>query len=422
MQKRNIRLIRSFAAIFTLSIISLLIISFGCVPPPEKPTTLTSAQQKAYDDSLKGVYDFELLKTWSTGYEYYKNKDYRSALKPFWKITEIDTIKKFRDVYSKLTEIYFKLENADSIQLVCEKGLEKYPDNIYLHRSLAHILAGRDLREEAISHYETIVKLDNNAINDYKKLGFLYLKQDDMDAAIENYEAASRIDPKDLESQDILSKLYEKVDPEEMVVKLEEIIKLDPNNTEAIFKLGKTRFNRDEFSKAEKLFRDYIQKLPDDIYAMEYLGGALQNQDKYQEAINVYNTISQKEPEKKKVYCEMATCYKALNQFRKARSIADKALKLDPIYGLAFIVRGEIYEACVEHCMDKNKRSEAIFDDKVVNELAYKEYRKASKDLAYTDYAVKKQNWIRQFIPTKEDRFFNKGKTKAGAACYKWIY
>lgn len=422
MQKRNYWFTVLLTGMITFSVILVLLISYGCMPPPEKPKTISPERQKAIEDSLRGIYEFELKKNWSTGYEYYKNKDYRSALKPFWKVAELDTIQMFKDVWSKLADSYFKLENADSVQIVCEKGLEKNPNNLYLHRSLAHILVGREMTEEAVTHYETIVKLDSKAAGDYKKLGNLYLKQDDVDAAIQAYEATTKINPQDVESQDILAKLYEQVDPEAMINRLEEIIKLDPKNTEAIFKLGRARFNRDEFAKAEQLFRNFLQKQPDDIYAMEYLGNSLQNQNKYRKAINVYNQIIQKDPNHKKIYCEMGSCYKLLNQFSKARSMADKSLKIDPIYGYARIVRGEIYEACVEYCMQQSNRKEANFDDKLVNELAYREYQKASGDLAYRDMAEKKKNWIRQFIPTKEDRFFNKGKTKAEAACYKWIY
>jgi len=118
----------------------------------------------------------------------------------------------------------------------------------------------------------------------------------------------------------------------------------------------------------------------------------------------------------------MASCYKSLNQFGKARSMTDKALNIDDGYGFAYIVRGEIYEASVEYCMQQENRNEANFDDKLVNELAYRQYEKATNDLAYKDMAEKRKNWIGQFIPTKEDRFFNKGKTKAASACYKWIY
>ncbi|MBN1348606.1 tetratricopeptide repeat protein [candidate division KSB1 bacterium] len=422
MQKKNSWFLQSLALVVVLTIIAALFISFGCAPPPAKPTTLSPEQEKARQDSLQKAYNFELLKVWSTGYEHYKNKDYRSALKPFWKIAEIDTIQKFKDVYSKLVEIYFKMENADSVQIACEEGLKEYPDNLYLRRSLAHILTAREMTDEAIEQYEQIVQIDNNSAADYKKLGNLYLKQGNAEAAIESYEAASRIDPKDAESQDVLSKLYEQVDPEEMVAKLEELIKLDPKNTEAIFKLGKTRFNRDEYAKAEELFRNYLQQLPEDVYAMEYLGNSLQNQSKYQEAINVYDEILKKEPNRKKLYCEQASCYKSLNQYSKARSLTDKALAIDQGYGLAYIVRGEIYEACVEYCMEQEKRTEANFDDKLINLMAWEEYRKATDDLAYKDMAEKKMRWIWQFTPTKEDKFFNKGKTRAACACYRWIY
>ena len=132
MQKRKGWLLILVAGSIALTFFLLLMINSGCVPPPEKPTTVSPERQKAIDDSLRKVYEWELRKYWSTGYEYYKNKDFQSALKPFWKVAEMDTIKQHKDVWSKLADCYFKLENADSVQLVCEQGLNEYPDNLYL--------------------------------------------------------------------------------------------------------------------------------------------------------------------------------------------------------------------------------------------------------------------------------------------------
>ena len=72
--------------------------------------------------------------------------------------------------------------------------------------------------------------------------------------------------------------------------------------------------------------------------------------------------------------------------------------------------------------MDDHGKDVADFDDKLVYELAYKEYQKATKDLQFKDTATTRMNYIRDFIPKKEDLFFHKGQTKAKKDCYKWIY
>ena len=159
-----------------------------------------------------------------------------------------------------------------------------------------------------------------------------------------------------------------------------------------------------------------------DALAISYLGASLQHLEKYTRAINVYKEVEKIQPDNKKVLTNIATCYKELGRFSIARSYANKSLKIDSKYGLAFIVRGEIYEAAAEKCMSDRGKDVPEFDDKLIFELAYKEYQKATKDLQFKDSATNKMNYVRDFIPKNEDRFFHKGQKKAKLPGYKWIY
>lgn len=403
---------------------TMLFVNFGCAPPAPK---IDPVRQKAIDDSLNKVaqekYMFELAKNWSTGYEYHKAKMYRNALKPFWKVAKLDTISRFKDVWNKLVDIYFNLGKPDSAQLVAEMGLEQYPDNLYLHRSLAHILTGREMVDEAIEHYVAVVNLDPEAVEDWKKLGGLYVRNDQIDDAINAYEMVSEINPNDQEANDVLSKLYAQTgDQDAALERLEKVRKQDPENPKHMFNLGRQYFTREFYSKAEAEFRAYVAKNPEDKVAIEFLGSSLQNQEKYQEAINVYQSLLKLDPNHKKSLCEIATCLKSLKKFRSARESANKALKIDPQYGLAYIVRGEIYEASVEDCIRKRSSTKTTWDDKLVYKLAYNEYKKAMNDPAFSDIAERRIGYVKQLIPTAEDRFMHKNDTKASGPCYNWIY
>jgi hypothetical protein len=81
---------------------------------------------------------------------------------------------------------------------------------------------------------------------------------------------------------------------------------------------------------------------------------------------------------------------------------------------------GSIYETAVPYCQSKMKRKETSYEDKLVYEKAYFEYKKAAKDPAFRSMAKKKQEIIKPFIPTKEDRFMHKND-KIKSPCYQWI-
>lgn len=419
---------RSFQNLIVFLTISVLagsiIFIFGCAPTTQQvDPTADTARQKAIQDSLRKVYEFELNKAWSTAFEYYKNKTYRSSIKSFWKVIELDTIDRFKDKFSLLSNAYINLNNPDSAQIVLEMGVQEYPDNAHLHRTLAYFLDGRGQTEEAIAEYEKATEIDDSQVSDWKALANLYIKNDQLEEATAAFEKVTELDPKDQDAQRTLSRLYKSSgDSDAAIQRMEEVKKLNPNNTENIFNLGREYFNYGDYDNAIANFEAVIKLKPEDTMALEYLGNSLQNKGSFRRAINVYNEIMKLEPENKKVMCDIATCYKELGQFQTARNQARRALQIDPQYGLPHIVIGEIYEAQAEKCYTARGKKLPEFDDKLVYAMAYDEYQKALKDIQFKDLAERKMSYVRDFRPTNEDLFFHKGQTKPEDPCYDWIF
>ena len=80
-------------------------------------------------------------------------------------------------------------------------------------------------------------------------------------------------------------------------------------------------------------------------------------------------------------------------------------------------------DACYEACADACARGRQLkFDDKLVYELAYKEYQKATRDPGYRDLGTRRMEYVRPSIPTKGDRFMHQDQDKSKMDCHKWIY
>jgi len=400
-----------------------LILIFGCAPTTQQVSPeVDTARQKAIQDSLQKAYLFELDKNWSTAYEYYKNKTYRSSIRPFWKVIELDTINRFKDKYSLLSNAYVKLNNPDSAQIVLELGIEEYPDNAHLHRTLAYFLDGRGLTEEAIQEYEKATELDSSQVNDWKALGNLYIKINDYDKAIMAFETVVKLDPTDQDTHQALSQLYQSSgDQEAAIQRMEEVKKLVPDDTQNLFKLGQAYFNLSDYDNAIINFEEFLKYKHKDTNVMQYLGAANQNKGSFNRAISIYKEVLELNPENKKIYTDIATCYREIGQYQTARNYARRALQIDASYGMAYIVIGEIYESQVEKCYTARGQKLPEFDDKLVYQLAYEQYQKAAKDLQFKDMAERKMNYLKDFLPTKEDKFFHK-ETKPKDPCYNWIY
>lgn len=408
-----------------LALVGSIILAFGCAPTTQKVDTGSErARLKAKEDSVKNAaYLFELSKAWSTAYEYYKNKTYESSIRPFWRVISLDTIDRFKDKYSLLSDAYIKLNMPDSAQHVLELGVQEYPNNAHLHRTLAYFYDGRGRVEAAIQEYETATRIDDKQVSDWKALGNLYIKNNQTDNAIKAFEMVTTLDPKDQDAQRTLSKLYKSTgDSDAAIKRMEEVKKLDPKNAENTFNLGKEYFANGDYDNAIINLEQLLQLKPGEASAMIFLGNALQNKGNYTRAINIYKDIMKADPNNKKILTDMATCFKELGRFEEARSNARRALQIDANYGLAYIVVGEIYEAAAEKCYRDRGKKSPEFDDKLIYDLAYKQYEKATADLQFKDMAQRRMNYINDFRPTKEDLFFHKNQTRPKDPCYNWIF
>jgi len=414
-----------FITLTLFAFVGLLVFAIGCAPTAtkQKGPHIDAARQKAIQDSLQRVYQFELNKAWSTGYEYYKNKTYRSAINPFWKVVQLDTIDRFKDKFSLLADAYIKLNNPDSAQIVLEKGVIKYPQIAHLHRTLAYFYDGRGQVEDAIREYEAATRIDANQANDWRSLGNLYVKNNQTSEAINAFEKVVKLDPKDQDSQRVLSKLYKSTGDSDAAIRgMEEVKKLDPKNVENLFSLGREYFSNGDYDNAIVNFEQLVQLKPEDTSALEYLGNGLQNKGNFNRAINIYKEIMKLQPNNKKILTDIATSYKELGKYEIARAHARQALQIDPKYGMASIAIGEIYEAAAQNCYTARGKKAPEFDDKLVYDLAYQQYQKGAEDLQFKDYALKRMSYVSDLRPTKEDLFFHKGQTKPKDPCYQWIY
>lgn len=416
-------ILRHLSRMGVLVLTVMLMLSMGSVDGyAQKRKGKNDKNHQVDPEAAKKKYLMELAKFWSFGYENFKNKQYQDAIKHFWNVVELDTIDRFKKVYRYLGDSYFKQENLDSAQYVYELGLEKYPENVYLHRMVGFFQTNRGLVDEAITEYETIVELEPEAEGDWMRLAALYVKADRIEDAIRAYDKVLGIDPDNLEARNNKTALIAATGDIEAVIKEKEITReKDSQNSQVRFELGKMYFDQSEYEIAIERFREYLQLIPNDVAALENIGVAYQRLERHGDAIAEFKKIIAIAPDNKKITAEISRCYKNLGQFRAARTYANKALAIDREYGLAWIALGELYEAAAEKCVEQND-GKIDFDAKLVFELADTKYRKALKDLQFRSEAERHRSYLKAVLPTNEDKFMHKGQTKARADCYAWIY
>ncbi len=383
-------------------------------------------KKKGQDEEVEAAlarkkFIFELNKNWSFGYENYKNKQFDSAARHFWKVTSLDTIDKFPKVYRYLGDCYFKMDKADSAQLIFEIGEKKYPDDAHLHRMVGFLKAQREQVDDAILEYERVVELKADSKDDLKQLAALYVKADRLDDAIAIYDKVLTLDPNDVEAQQNQSALYNATGNIEATIESKEKIRAQQaDNSQVRFDLGKAYFDQEQYAKSLEMFNEFLTLSPNDIGAMEYIAKANLKLGKTRAAIREFKKILALEKDNKQVIAEISRSYKELGSFSQARSYANKALALDKSYGLGWIALGEAYEASAEKCVAA-KGGKVDFNDKLVYEIAAGKYRQAKKDLAFRQDAMRHLNYLEGVLPSKEDKFMHKDQKKPQGKCYSWF-
>jgi tetratricopeptide (TPR) repeat protein len=384
---------------------------------------LSAAEKAAQDSIARAKWDRQLNLNWSLGFENHENKLYRAAIPYFWKVVDLDTVKRFSDLYTFLGGCYMNLNIPDSAEIIYEMGTQRFPKKTHYHRSLAWLLAAKSQNERAIDEYNAALDLDPENLNDLKAVGNLLISEDRTDEAISVYEKIIKLDPKNGEVQNVYAQLLGSTGDEDAVLNAKiNASNTNPQDTNLLFQIGEIYFKQNDYENSIIYFNKLLAINAQDAMALEYVGNSQQNLGKFKEAIATYEKVIAIQQDNKKIVCEMATCYKDLGQLSKSRSVANQALKIDPAYGLAFIVRGEVYEVAVDQCLEKRGNRQLKFDDKLIYKKAYDEYAKAKKDLEFADFAQRKMSFVQPDIPTKEDLFMHQGVTKAKLACYNWIY
>lgn len=426
---RTSGLLKAFAVLVIFVVAGIAVSSFmsGCATTGTTDTTMgdeVAAAQRAKEDSLaKAKYEREFLIAVSTGNEHHKNRNYQDAIKPLKKAAAMDTSGRFPSVYRQLADSYIKLDQPDSALAVYRQGLARYPDNAFFYRSLGWLLTAKQEIPEAIDAYMNAIKYDGETVSDYQNVGPLLISQDRLEEALEVYREWAAMEPQNAQVQETIATLMSSVgmDTMEIIKQKEVALENNPEDSALMFELGRDYFRERMYPEAIEKFNMLLEKVPDDAEALEYKGSALQNEGEFRDAITAYEKVLALRPENVKVMCEMATCYRELGNHRKAMSVVQDAIRTDPDFGLAHIVKGEIYEAVADACVGQREKRVTNIHDKLVYEKAYNSYQRAMQDPQYSDRARARMNYIKPETPTTEDRFLHPDVKEPQLDCYTWL-
>jgi Flp pilus assembly protein TadD len=228
---------------------------------------------------------------------------------------------------------------------------------------------------DAVDEANEILKRDPNNLAPRRLLGRIYLrslgdfsvgsgKSDTVTKAIEQYREIYRVDPDDTESALWLARLYRlRNEPDKAEEVLRGILKADAENEPAVEQLtqllldegknpeaigllegitahansptlldllGDAYTQGHDLAKAETAYRQAMDLDPAELSHQRGLGQTLLAEEKYEEALGVYQKLADVMPDDSDIYLRLAQIYRELHQMDKAEDNLVKARQLAP--------------------------------------------------------------------------------------------
>jgi tetratricopeptide (TPR) repeat protein len=278
-------------------------------------------------------------------------------------------------IYEQQYETTSKAEYATQAIDAYKKAYALDPKSPVIGERLAEMYWKAQRTHEAVTEAQALLKRDPNDIQSRRLLGRIYLRSlgdfsvgngqsEIVGRAIEQYSEIYRLDPSDAESALWLARLYRlrnEHDTAEAV--LRGMLKEDPDNEPAIEQLtqllldegkapeaiglleevtsrspssamldllGDAYTQSHDLPNAETAYRKAVELDPSELSHQRGLGQTLMAEEKYSEALAVYQKLTEVMPDDADVYLRMAQIYRELHQLGKAEDNLVKARQYAP--------------------------------------------------------------------------------------------
>jgi tetratricopeptide (TPR) repeat protein len=387
-------------------------------PPAEMQAALSAAQR----DSLNRVMGIAL----SFANEYYKQSRYAEAKDQYLIALRLDTEDRYTGQLSKLATCYTQLGQPDSARVILELAVDKRPESWYERRVLGDLYNRAGRTDEAFAMFRTCVELrpeDWESRRDMKQI--LQARAEatgevgDWDAVLEQLDALIELQPESAdwprEKDRILAAHY---DPEELIASLRRNHEQFPEDLAIVRKLSVALVEyatpetwRESLSLLDRL----IAAEPATARHLELKANALEGLGRTDEAVRTLQRQMELQPGKAELPARIGDLLLAKGDLVQARNWALRTQRSFPSSGRGYILMAKVYETAVDRCAG----SELKFDDKLVYEMAAREYEKVG-DAAFRAVAHQRRQALEEVLPTAEDRFFNKHDQPRGD-CYSWL-
>jgi tetratricopeptide (TPR) repeat protein len=239
-----------------------------------------------------------------------------------------------------------QFENAASALRAYAKSNPQSVDAAYL---LAYIAFRQDKPAESLRLFSDAAKLKAPTANDFTIAALDYVLLSQYDDAAHYLELSLKMNPEDLEARYHLGRVrYQQNQFDLAIAAFHEVIKRDPANVKAFDNLGLSLEAKNQVEPAIAAYKNAIEldKVSASHSEQPYLnlGVLLSKSNRYDEAIPLLTRAVEIAPGEFKVHYELAKAYFDSTQWEPARRQAEEAVQLNPKDSSGHYLLGRVYQ------------------------------------------------------------------------------
>jgi tetratricopeptide (TPR) repeat protein len=242
----------------------------------------------------------------------------------------------------RLAEMYWKAQRVRDAVTEANDILKHDPNDLATHRLLARIYlrslgdinSGSGVQSEtvakAIAEYSEVHRLDPSDQEASLWLARLYRLHNESDKAEQVLQQMLKDDPGNEAAAEQLTQLLLDENKNDEAIKLLEGMTADSPSPTLYDLLGDAYTQTHDYAKAEDAYRKAVDLDPSELSHLRGLGQTLLSEEKYPEALTVYQKLADLMPDDGDVYLRIAQIYRELHQLDKAEENLLKARQYNP--------------------------------------------------------------------------------------------
>jgi tetratricopeptide (TPR) repeat protein len=307
--------------------------------PRSKPVTEAAEPQVAPSPRADAYYNYAIGHLFEQKYETTNQAEYATqAIDAYKKAYALDP--KSPVIGERLAEMYWKAQRVHEAVTEAQELLKRDPNDLQTRRLLGRIYlrslgdlsssAQSEMAERAIEQYKEVYRLDPADSESALWLARLYRLRNEHEKAEEVLRSLLKQDPENEPAVEQLTQLLlDEGKSADAVLLLESITSRTPSPA-LLDLLGDAYTQTHDLAKAEAAYRKAMDLDPSELSHVRGLGQTLLAEEKFADALAVYQKLSDLMPDDSDVYLRLAQIYRELHQLDHAEENLLKARQYAP--------------------------------------------------------------------------------------------